>query len=55
MLSLSESVIIEPVVGFNEINTLPGFTKISMFPKLWESSGLPYPKLLEKLIELAIE
>ena len=39
----------------NEINTLPGFTKISMFPKLWESSGLPYPKLLEKLIELAIE
>ena len=37
----------------NEINTLPGFTKISMFPKLWEASGLPYTKLLDKLIELA--
>ena len=39
----------------NEINTLPGFTKISMYPKLWESSGLPYKKLLDRLIELAIE
>ena len=39
----------------NEINTLPGFTKISMFPKLWESSGLKYKELLDKLIELAIE
>jgi len=39
----------------NEINTLPGFTKISMFPKLWESSGLAYTKLLDRLIELAIE
>ena len=39
----------------NEINTLPGFTKISMFPKLWESSGLAYSKLLDRLIELAIE
>ena len=39
----------------NEINTLPGFTKISMFPKLWESSGLTYKKLLDRLIELAIE
>lgn len=39
----------------NEINTLPGFTSISMYPKLWEASGLPYPKLLDKLIELAIE
>lgn len=39
----------------NEINTLPGFTKISMYPKLWEESGLPYPKLLDRLIELAIE
>ncbi len=39
----------------NEINTIPGFTKISMFPKLWEISGLPLPKLVENLIELAID
>ncbi|MFA5936968.1 MAG: D-alanine--D-alanine ligase [Candidatus Paceibacterota bacterium] len=39
----------------NEINTLPGFTAISMYPKMWEASGLPIAKLLDKLIELAIE
>ena len=39
----------------NEINTIPGFTRISMYPKLWEASGLPYPQLLDKLIELALE
>lgn len=39
----------------NEINTIPGFTPISMFPKLWEASGLPYPQLLDRLIELALE
>lgn len=39
----------------NEINTLPGFTSISMYPKMWEASGLPYPKLLEELVHLAIE
>jgi D-alanine-D-alanine ligase len=39
----------------NEVNTIPGFTSISMYPKLWESSGLPYPKLLDRLIELAEE
>ncbi|WP_152654866.1 D-alanine--D-alanine ligase [Oceanobacillus sp. CFH 90083] len=39
----------------NEINTLPGFTKISMYPKLWEESGISYRELIEKLIELAIE
>jgi len=39
----------------NEINTLPGFTKISMYPKLWEVSGVPYSELLDKLIELAME
>jgi len=39
----------------NEINTIPGFTTISMFPKLWEASGLSYPALLDRLIELAIE
>jgi D-alanine-D-alanine ligase len=39
----------------NEINTIPGFTSISMYPKLWEASGLSYPELVERLIELAIE
>ena len=39
----------------NEINTIPGFTKISMYPKLWEVSGLSYEKLIDRLIELAIE
>ncbi|MBI5470367.1 D-alanine--D-alanine ligase [Candidatus Kaiserbacteria bacterium] len=39
----------------NEINTIPGFTNISMYPKMWEASGLPYAKLIDKLIELAIE
>lgn len=39
----------------NEINTIPGFTKISMFPKLWEATGLGYGDLVKKLIELALE
>lgn len=39
----------------NEINTIPGFTQISMYPKLWEVSGLPYPKLIDRLIQLALE
>jgi D-alanine-D-alanine ligase len=39
----------------NEINTLPGFTNISMFPKLWEASGLPYRELVSRLIDLALE
>ncbi len=39
----------------NEINTIPGFTSISMYPKLWEASGLAYRKLLDRLIELAFE
>ena len=39
----------------NEVNTIPGFTRISMYPKLWEASGLPYPKLIERLVDLAIE
>jgi D-alanine-D-alanine ligase len=38
----------------NEINTIPGFTSISMYPKMWEYSGLPYAKLIDRLIELAI-
>jgi len=39
----------------NEINTIPGFTSISMYPKMWEHSGLPMPKLIDRLIELALE
>jgi D-alanine-D-alanine ligase len=39
----------------NEVNTIPGFTPISMYPKLWEASGLAYPRLLDRLIELALE
>jgi D-alanine-D-alanine ligase len=39
----------------NELNTIPGFTSISMYPKLWEASGLAYPKLIDRLIELALE
>ena len=39
----------------NEINTMPGFTSISMYPKMWESSGLPYAELIDRLIELALE
>lgn len=42
-------------VYINEINTIPGFTKISMYPKLWEASGLPYKDLIDRLIALAFE
>ena len=39
----------------NEVNTLPGFTRISMYPKLWQASGMSYPELVTRLIELARE
>lgn len=39
----------------NEVNTLPGFTPVSMYPKLWEATGLSYPRLVDRLIELALE
>ncbi len=39
----------------NEVNSLPGFTEVSMFPRLWEASGLSFPALLDRLIELALE
>jgi D-alanine-D-alanine ligase len=39
----------------NEINTMPGFTSISMFPKLWAATGIDYPTLVDRLIELAVE
>jgi D-alanine-D-alanine ligase len=42
-------------IYLNELNTIPGFTSISMYPKLWEASGLPYHKLVDELINLALE
>ncbi len=39
----------------NEVNTMPGFTRISMYPKLWEASGLSYKELITQLIKLALE
>ena len=42
-------------VVFNEINTIPGFTSISMYPKLFEASGIPYPELIDNLIALALD
>ncbi len=39
----------------NELNTIPGFTEISMYPRLWEASGLPFPRLVERLVELGFE
>ena len=42
-------------VLINEINTIPGFTRISMYPKLWEASGISYPELIDRLIQLAVE
>jgi D-alanine-D-alanine ligase len=42
-------------IYLNELNTIPGFTSISMYPKLWQASGLTYPQLVDRLIELALE
>ena len=42
-------------IFINEINTLPGFTNISMYPKMWEATGLEYSKLIDRLIELALD
>jgi D-alanine-D-alanine ligase len=50
--------LMDPLTGhfyLNEVNTMPGFTSISMYPKLWAASGLEYPALIDKLIELALE
>jgi D-alanine-D-alanine ligase len=48
-LTINDEIIV------NEINTLPGFTSISMYPKLWEASGIPYSELIDRLISLALE
>ena len=45
----------KPRIYLNEINTMPGFTSISMYPKLWEATGIPYKKLIDRLITLAAE
>ena len=42
-------------VIFNEINTMPGFTAISMYPMLWEAAGISKPELVDRLIDLAFE
>ena len=42
-------------IVLNEINTIPGFTSISMYPKLWDASGLSYPSLVDRLLDLAVE
>jgi len=42
-------------IYLNEVNTIPGFTSISMFPKMWEASGIPFRELIDKLIALALE
>jgi D-alanine-D-alanine ligase len=42
-------------IYLNELNTLPGFTQISMYPKLWEATGTPYAELVDKLIQLALQ
>ena len=39
----------------SEVNTIPGFTRISMYPKLWEASGISYSELIDRLIQLALE
>jgi D-alanine-D-alanine ligase len=42
-------------IWLNELNSLPGFTEVSMYPRLWQASGLSYPALLDRLVELALE
>ena len=42
-------------IYLNEVNTMPGFTSISMYPKLWAASGIEYPELIGRLIELGLE
>ena len=45
----------ENKIYLNEINTIPGFTSVSMYPRLWVASGIPYPELIDRLIQLALE
>ena len=41
-------------IYLNEVNTMPGFTQISMYPKLWEASGIAYPQLVDRLVQMAL-
>ena len=55
---VKEQALYEAATGkfyINEINTIPGFTSISMYPKMWEASGIPYRELIDRLISLALE
>jgi len=45
----------QPEVLVNEVNTMPGFTPASLFPRMWAASGLDYPALIDRLIQLALE
>jgi D-alanine-D-alanine ligase len=45
----------ENKIYLNEINTIPGFTSVSMYPRLWQTTGIPYPELIDRLIQLALE
>jgi len=45
----------ENKIYLNEINTIPGFTSVSMYPRLWEASGISYSDLIDQLIQLALE
>ncbi|MEK6398487.1 MAG: D-alanine--D-alanine ligase A, partial [Terriglobus sp.] len=45
----------EPKIYLNEVNTMPGFTSISMYPKLWEATGISYVELIDRLIALGVE
>ena len=53
--SISSSHATAASIYLNEVNTIPGFTTISMYPKMWEASGLSYPALVDRLITLALE
>ncbi|MBD8491683.1 D-alanine--D-alanine ligase [Pseudomonas syringae] len=54
-LSRVDFFVSEEAIVINEINTIPGFTSISMYPKLWQADGLTYAGLIDRLIELALE
>ena len=47
-------VLPDDTVVINEINTMPGFTPLSMFPRMWAASGLDYPALIDRLLQLAL-
>ena len=54
IISIMDTHESDGAVLLNEPNTIPGFTSISMYPKMFEASGIPYPELLDRLINLAI-